>query len=84
MADSCLSLVSRRSVQYEKDWLRSGEEPDLNSAEFEQWLSETKRIEPNEKAQEWFLKNKDRLQGIYTDDWARFQNKTQAEKPSEP
>ena len=55
-------------------------EPDLNSAEFQKWLSETKRIEPNEKAQEWFAKNKDRLQAIYTDYWSRFGNKTSKEK----
>ena len=58
----------------------SAGEPNLNSAEFQKWLSETKRIEPTEKAQEWFLKNKDRLQGIYTDYWGRFQNKTHVEK----
>jgi len=58
----------------------SAVEPDLNSAEFQKWLSETQRIEPNEKAQEWFSKNKDRLQGIYADYWSRFEGKTRGEK----
>jgi len=59
---------------------RSAQQPDLGSAQFQQWFSETKRIEPTGKAQEWFVKNKDRLQAIYAEYWERFQSKSPAEK----
>jgi uncharacterized protein YceK len=54
--------------------------PDQSSKEFQEWLSGTKLIEPNESAPAWFGENRKRLQDIYAEYWARFQRKTQQEK----
>jgi hypothetical protein len=54
---------------------------DLNSKEAQEWKSGTKLIEAEPKAAEaWFAENKDRLRGIYTDYWNRFQRKNDQEK----
>jgi hypothetical protein len=55
-------------------------EPDLNSKEFKDWMSSTRRLEPTEATQPWFKDNKARMQEIYVDYWARFQRKSVAEK----
>lgn len=54
--------------------------PDQRSKEFQQWLSGTKLIEPNESAPAWFAENRKRLQDIYADYWGRFQRKNAQEK----
>jgi hypothetical protein len=54
---------------------------DLNSKDSQEWKSGTKLIEAEPKAAEaWFAENKQRLQGIYTDYWNRFQRKNEQEK----
>ena len=58
----------------------SSTEPDLKSKEFQDWLSGTKSIEPNENAPAWFASNKERLQKIYAEYWSRFERKTNEEK----
>jgi len=58
----------------------SADEPDFDSKEFKEWVSGTKLLEPNEKAQAWFQENKARLQQIYIEYWRRFQTKTDEEK----
>jgi hypothetical protein len=58
----------------------SSSEPDLNSAEFKQWLSSTKLIEPTEATQGWMKDNRTRMLEIYKDYWSRFQRKSSAEK----
>jgi uncharacterized protein YceK len=56
-------------------------EPDLKSKDFQDWLSGTKLIEASPKeAEAWFAENKQRLQGIYTDYWSRFERKNDREK----
>lgn len=56
-------------------------ETDIKSKEFQGWLSGTKLIEANPKeAEAWFAENKQRLQGIYTDYWNRFERKNDREK----
>lgn len=55
-------------------------EPDLKSKEFQNWLSDTKLIEPNENAPAWFSENKERFQKIYTEYWSRFERKNSQEK----
>jgi hypothetical protein len=54
---------------------------DLKSKEAQEWISGTKLIEAEPKAAaEWFAENKQRMQGIYTDYWNRFERKSIAEK----
>src|SRR5687767_14359866 len=54
---------------------------DLKSKEVQEWVSGTKLIEADPKAAEaWLAENKQRLQGIYTDYWARFERKNAQEK----
>lgn len=54
---------------------------DLNSKESQEWKAGTKLIEADPKAAEiWFAENKDRLRGIYTDYWNRFERKNAQEK----
>jgi hypothetical protein len=54
---------------------------DLNSKDSQEWKSSTKLVEAEPKAAEaWFAENKQRLQGIYTDYWNRFQRKNEQEK----
>lgn len=48
--------------------------------EFQNWLSNTKQIEPQENAKPWFLENKTRFQEIYKDYWSRFERKDTQEK----
>lgn len=58
----------------------SSTEPDLKSKEFQNWVSNTKLIEPNESAHTWFAENKSNLQKIYADYWSRFNRKSAEEK----
>jgi hypothetical protein len=54
---------------------------DLKSKEVQEWVSGTKLIEADPKAAEaWLAENKQRLQGIYTDYWNRFERKNPGEK----
>jgi hypothetical protein len=54
---------------------------DPKGSEAQGWVSGTKLMEPDPKqAEAWFAENKARLQGIHTDYWGRFQNKTADEK----
>jgi hypothetical protein len=54
---------------------------DLKSQEVQGWVSGTKLIEADPKAAEaWLAENKQRLQGIYTDYWNRFERKNPGEK----
>ena len=54
---------------------------DPKGSEAQGWVSGTKLMEPDPKqADAWFAENKARLQGIHTDYWGRFQNKTADEK----
>src|SRR5687768_3090543 len=54
---------------------------DLKSKEVQEWVSGTKLIEADPKAAEaWLAENKQRLQGIYTNYWARFERKNAQEK----
>jgi hypothetical protein len=55
-------------------------EPGIKSKEFQDWLSGTKLIEPNENAAAWFSENKARLQDTYKDYWGRFERKNSQEK----
>jgi hypothetical protein len=55
-------------------------EPNLKSKEFQNWLSSTKLIEPNENAPAWSSENKERFQKIYTEYWSRFERKNSQEK----
>lgn len=58
--------------------IRSSE---LNSKEVQDFRAGTKLIEADPKAAEaWLAENKQRLQGIYADYWARFERKNQQEK----
>jgi hypothetical protein len=50
------------------------------SPEFKSWLGDTKPIEPNEDATRWFATNKARYQDLYTQYWARYQQKNASEK----
>ena len=38
------------------------------------------RIEPNADAAGWFRENRTRMQAIYTEDWRRFQTKSEQER----
>lgn len=58
----------------------SATQPDLKSKDFQDWLSGTKLIEPNEQAPEWFAANKARVQEVYKDYWTRFERKNSREK----
>jgi len=55
-------------------------EVSMAAPEFASWVKDTKLIAPKAEAQDWFSQQKDRLQDIYKDHWARFQKKTPAEK----
>src|SRR5215207_6067831 len=53
---------------------------DVKAVEAKEWISGTKLIEAEPKAAEaWFAENKQRLQGIYSEYWGRFQNKSPTE-----
>jgi len=54
---------------------------EFQSNEVQGWLTGTKLIEAEPKAAEaWVTENKQRLQGIYTDYWNRFERKSEQEK----
>jgi hypothetical protein len=54
---------------------------DPKGSEAQGWVSGTKLMEPNPKeAEAWFAENKERLQGIYTEYWKRFEGKSPTEK----
>lgn len=52
----------------------------MKSKDFNDWITGTTHIEPNEKAQPWFEENKVRYQGIYREYWSRWLTKTESEK----
>jgi hypothetical protein len=89
-ADFMLAEVSAGKTYYSivrPNWGTGGFAPtpirqsDLKSKEVQEWVSGTKLIEADPKAAEaWLAENKQRLQGIYTDYWARFERKNLQEK----
>jgi hypothetical protein len=53
----------------------------MSSPDFASWVAGTTLIVPKEnEAKEWFSKEKDRYQQLYTEYWGRFQRKTPEEK----
>jgi hypothetical protein len=52
----------------------------MASPEFASWVAGTTLIAPNEGANEWFSTVKDRYQKIYADYWAKFEQKSPAQK----
>jgi hypothetical protein len=89
-ADFMLADVSAGKTYYSivrPNWGTGGFAPtpirqsDLKSKDVEEWLSGTKLIEADPKAaEEWLAENKQRLQGMYTDYWNRFERKNAQEK----
>ena len=89
-ADFMLAELSAGKTYYSivrPNWGTGGFAPtpirqsDLKSKEVQEWVSGTKLIEADPKAAEaWLAENKQRLQGIYTDYWARFERKNLQEK----
>lgn len=89
-ADFMLAEVSAGKTYYSivrPNWGTGGFAPtpirqsDLKSKEVQEWVSGTKLIEADPKAAEaWLAENKQRLQGIYADYWARFDRKNAQEK----
>ena len=54
---------------------------DLKSSEAQGWVTGTKLIEADPKAvEEWMAENKQRMLGIYSEYWTRFERKTASEK----
>lgn len=89
-ADFMLAELSAGKTYYSivrPNWGTGGFAPtpirhsDLKSKEVQEWVSGTKLIEADPKAAEaWVAENKQRLQGIYTDYWSRFERKNAQEK----
>ena len=87
-ADFMLADLSPGKTYYSivrPNWGTGGFAPtpirDLKAKDSQEWISGTKRIEPNPKeAEAWFAENKQRLQGIYADYWNRFERKSFVEK----
>jgi len=55
-------------------------EVSMATPEFASWVKDTKLYAPKAEAKDWFSREKDRLQDVYKDYWARFQRKTPEEK----
>ena len=89
-ADFMLADLSAGKTYYSvvrPNWGTTGFAPtpvrssDLKSKEVQQWLSDTRLIETDPSAAAaWFAENKQRMQGVYTDYWNRFQRKNDHER----